>query len=154
MYGNAKDFLIPKKTPTLPSSPYGASKLASEQTIVDLAAAANPPFVVSAPRKPAAFRARMLRYFNVIGADSKTRLGENPRPDLARYGRLWTSCMNVLLGRATCIYIDPDGHRHYVHMEDEARANIGALQSMLQDTPQDAADSSQQQQKMFRFGMW
>lgn len=125
VYGNAQDFPITEDTPALPISPYGISKLAAEKNILARAADASQPV----------FRARILRYFNVVGADSKGRLGENPRPDLDKYGRLWTACMNVVFGRDPCINISKDkAYRDYVHVEDVARANIAALHNILQSS--------------------
>jgi len=137
VYGNASVFPITENTPTLPISPYGESKLASEKIILARAAAASKP----------AFRARILRYFNVVGADSEARLGENPRADSAKYGRLWTSCMNAAFGRASCVSIGRDEtYRDFIHVEDVARANIAALQNIVDNvTPDDPSSQHGQQ---------
>ena len=58
---------ITERTLTVPVSPYGKAKLTAENHLRELAS------------KHKDFHVIMLRYFNVIGADPRGRLGENPR---------------------------------------------------------------------------
>ena len=62
---------LKEDAPLKPNSPYGVAKLQAEQQI-----AAFSRFRNSIQRKP--FRFASLRYFNVIGSDSKLRLGFVP----------------------------------------------------------------------------
>lgn len=39
------------------------------------------------------------RYFNVIGSDSKGRLGEAPRPELRAHGRISGACFDAAMGQ-------------------------------------------------------
>ena len=82
-YGNPATLPITERTPTLPINPYGKAKLQAETIIRDYAKA-NKHFKVA-----------ILRYFNVIGADPKGRLGEWPRPELRQHGRVSTACYDA-----------------------------------------------------------
>ncbi len=62
VYGGQKSMAVLEDDPTLPSHPYGWSKLMDEQIIRDFARSSAMQFVI-------------LRYFNVAGADPKGHLG-------------------------------------------------------------------------------
>ncbi|MCB1800044.1 MAG: UDP-glucose 4-epimerase, partial [Gammaproteobacteria bacterium] len=65
VYGTPdSDLPIAETAPTLPQSPYGASKLMTERMLADAAAAHD-------------FRYAALRYFNVSGADPLGRTGQS-----------------------------------------------------------------------------
>ena len=122
VYGNPgrHEFPITETTQTSPVSPYGQAKLDAEA------------FIRS--KVSSNFTAKILRYFNVVGADSKGRLQERPRPELGRYARLWTACLDVVFERRPCVTLDdsletPDGTaiRDYVHVEDLVQAHLEAL---------------------------
>jgi UDP-arabinose 4-epimerase len=120
VYGNATMLpLLTEDTPTQPISQYGISKLKAEQYITSKASSGS-----------AELTAHIMRYFNVVGADPKGRLGENPRPQFDQYGRLWTQCMAVVRGQRSCVKINANQQfRDYVHVDDVARANIAALEA-------------------------
>jgi UDP-arabinose 4-epimerase len=114
VYGNAAMLpLLTEDTPPRPTSQYGMSKLKAEQYITS----------------KASLTAHIMRYFNVVGADPKGRLGANPRPQFDKYGRLWTQCMAVVRGQRSCVKINANQFRDYVHVDDVARANIAALEA-------------------------
>lgn len=69
VYGNVKNPQVSESHPTLPESYYGYTKLISEETIKNY-------------QKKFKFNYAILRYFNVIGADSKLRMGEKNKGSL------------------------------------------------------------------------
>ncbi|MBI1188587.1 MAG: UDP-glucose 4-epimerase GalE [Alphaproteobacteria bacterium] len=104
-----------------PVSPYGRSKLASEWTLNDIAAAHGLRHVI-------------LRYFNVAGADPEMRAG--PRARDATH--LIKVACEAALGRRAALQIfgtdyataDGTGVRDYIHVSDLARAHVAALRGM------------------------
>src|SRR5918993_5881059 len=66
VYGEPEEVPIPESAPTLPTNPYGGSKLAADQMIGAVAAARG-------------LAATSLRYFNVAGASG--RFGEDHHPE-------------------------------------------------------------------------
>ena len=66
VYGNPARVPVSENDPTLPMSPYGSSKLMTEIMLRDAGAAHSLPHVI-------------LRYFNVAGADPKTRTGQSSK---------------------------------------------------------------------------
>eukprot|EP00415_Alexandrium_ostenfeldii_P000860 UN0860 len=125
-YGNADKMPITEETPTHPVNPYGRAKLAAETAIRDFSSA-NP-----------SFKAVILRYFNVYGADPLGRLGEFPRPELRKQGRISTACFDAAQG-----YIDElvvygtdfptkDGTcvRDYIHVLDLVKAHVAAIPAL------------------------
>eukprot|EP00457_Paulinella_chromatophora_P003830 gb/GEZN01003838.1/.p1 GENE.gb/GEZN01003838.1/~~gb/GEZN01003838.1/.p1 ORF type:complete len:375 (+),score=39.99 gb/GEZN01003838.1/:43-1125(+) len=127
VYGSETKFPVTEDSPLLPDTPYGQTKLDAENYI---RSKASPTF-----------QAHLMRYFNVVGADHMARLGENPRPELAEYGRLWTSCVDVALKQRPYVTIfdckldTPDGTaiRDYVHVEDLVRAHVAVLKVKCKD---------------------
>eukprot|EP00457_Paulinella_chromatophora_P001140 gb/GEZN01001142.1/.p1 GENE.gb/GEZN01001142.1/~~gb/GEZN01001142.1/.p1 ORF type:complete len:1082 (-),score=33.46 gb/GEZN01001142.1/:36-3245(-) len=123
VYGSAKQLPINENSQMAPISPYGQAKLHAEEFIRSMVSPT--------------FKAHMLRYFNVIGADRKGRLGENPRPDLAEFGRLWTTCVDTAFNQRPCVPIydseldTPDGTsvRDYVDVEDLVLAHVAVLKA-------------------------
>lgn len=122
VYGNPETVPITESTLTRPVSPYGQAKLDAEKYITS--------------HVSSTFKADLLRYFNVVGADSRGRIGENPRKSLAQYARLWTSCLDVVYKRKRCVKIrdsflhTPDGTsiRDYVHVEDLVDAHLAVIE--------------------------
>lgn len=117
-YGQPKKMPVMETDPSAPESPYGHSKLMSEQILKDTAAATGLRFVI-------------LRYFNVAGADPQTRIGQRTpnathlikvacevavgkRKELTVYGTDYPT------RDGTCI-------RDYIHVEDLAGAHLSAL---------------------------
>ena len=122
VYGSPTTFPITEATVTNPISPYGVSKLEAEKYIKKRASDGT-------------LRAHILRYFNVVGAEERGRLGENPRPELAKYGRLWTAVTSVLKQRQKCVILHdstldtPDGTaiRDYIHVSDLVEAHLAVV---------------------------
>lgn len=106
---------------TLPSNPYGRTKLFIEEIIRDWSATEE--------GKSAA----MLRYFNPIGADESGLIGENPK---GIPNNLMPLILNVALGQCDDLavfgddYDTPDGTgiRDYIHVDDLARGHVSALE--------------------------
>lgn len=122
VYGIPQSVPITEDAPTAPINPYGRSKLMSEWTILD-AAAAHP-----------AFRPVILRYFNVAGADPGGRLGQcTPQAT-----HLVKVAAQAALGRREALdifgtdYPTPDGTciRDYIHVTDLAEAHVLALRHL------------------------
>jgi UDP-glucose 4-epimerase len=120
-YGEPKSVPITEDDPTLPTNPYGASKLAVDHMISSEAAAHG-------------LAAVSLRYFNVAGA--------HLTPDGAAYGErhapeshLIPLVLQVALGQRESIsvygddYPTPDGTcvRDYIHVADLADAHLLAV---------------------------
>jgi UDP-glucose 4-epimerase len=118
VYGNPDALPVDENAPTKPISPYGASKLMSEMMLHDVAAAH-------------AFKYVILRYFNVAGADPKSRTGQSTPAAT----HLIKVAVETALGMRPRIdvfgtdYPTPDGTciRDYIHVSDLARAHSAAL---------------------------
>jgi UDP-glucose 4-epimerase len=101
-----------------PINPYGTSKLMSEWILRDLAAVSD-------------FRYVSLRYFNVAGSDTQTRIGQATRQATL----LIKVACEAIVGKRPHVsiygtdYDTPDGTgvRDYIHVEDLARAHVDAL---------------------------
>jgi UDP-glucose 4-epimerase len=120
VYGQPERTPITETDPTLPTSPYGASKLAVDTTLTEFA-------------RLYGFGAVSLRYFNVAGAQRTTEgawLGERHHPETHLIPAVLAS---VAAGRHVQIFGDdydtPDGTcvRDYVHVTDLADAHQRAL---------------------------
>ena len=118
VYGNPARVPVAEDDPTVPLSPYGWSKLMTEQMLRD-ASAAHPLTHVA------------LRYFNVAGADPDLRTGlQTPGAT-----HLIKVAVEAALGRRERIdvygtdYDTPDGTciRDFIHVSDLARAHRAAL---------------------------
>jgi len=101
-----------------PITPYGQSKLMSEQMIQNVARASQ-------------LRAVILRYFNVIGAHARGLVG----PRMREPGNLVPRIIKTAFGEQDELliygndYATKDGTaiRDYVHVEDIAKAHLAAL---------------------------
>ena len=119
VYGNAQTCPCAEDSPTVPVSPYAASKMMSETMLADLELA-HP-----------AFRAVRLRYFNVAGADPYGRTGQR-NPNAAGLVKL---AVETALGQRDALdifgddYATRDGtcERDYIHVSDLAKAHLAAL---------------------------
>lgn len=122
VYGNPPTRMVTEQTPTAPVSPYGWSKLMTEQMLADVAAAYP------------SFRSIALRYFNVAGADPAGRAGQ-VTPNATHLIKL--AC-ETALGRRDALnifgtdYPTPDGTcvRDYIHVSDLADAHVCALEHL------------------------
>ena len=87
-FGSPTEFPITESTPQRPTNPYGQAKLQAEQAIV--------AFLRSRERQHVPFSAAMLRYFNVVGADPKGRMGPHLRHKAnARFPRILDAVYDV-----------------------------------------------------------
>jgi UDP-glucose 4-epimerase len=118
VYGNATRIPVREDDPTVPSSPYGSSKLMTEIMLRD-ASAAHP------------LRHAILRYFNVAGADPLGRAGQSTRGAT----HLIKVAIETALGLRPALkvfgtdYPTPDGTciRDYIHVSDLIAAHCAAL---------------------------
>jgi UDP-glucose 4-epimerase len=119
VYGNPEVNPAIEDMPKRPVSPYGASKLMTEQILADLAFA-HP-----------AFRPVRLRYFNVAGADPAGRTGQR-NPEAAGLVKL---AVETAIGKRETLEIFGDDYdtrdgtceRDYIHVSDLASAHVAAL---------------------------
>lgn len=118
VYGVPADGLATENSPTEPISPYGRSKLMSEQMLQDLA-------------RISALRYVALRYFNVAGCDGAGRVGQSTRHPTLLMKVAAEAAYGVRPHVAICgtdyPTRDGTGIRDYVHVDDLAAAHIAAL---------------------------
>ena len=118
-YGEPEYIPIDEKHPQNPINPYGNSKLMVEKIMDDYSKAYD-------------LRSVRLRYFNVAGADSKTRVGEWHNPETHLIPNILKSTLSG--GKTFEMYGDDyptkDGTcvRDYINVEDLAQAHILALE--------------------------
>jgi UDP-glucose 4-epimerase len=118
VYGNPQTVPVREDAPLEPISPYGTSKLMSEQILRDVAAAHD-------------FRYAALRYFNVAGGDPDGRTGQST----ANATHLIKVACEAALGKRDELVIfgtdyatrDGTGIRDYIHVSDLVRAHRLAL---------------------------
>ena len=117
-YGNPPVVPVTEASPVQPESPYGHSKVMSEQILRDTATASGMKYVI-------------LRYFNVAGADPEARIGQRT-PEATHLIKV--ACETAAGKRSSMsIYGDDyptrDGTciRDYIHVEDLAAAHLKAL---------------------------
>jgi UDP-glucose 4-epimerase len=120
VYGEPEEVPIPETATTVPTNPYGASKLAVDGLIGDVSRARG-------------LAATSLRYFNVAGASG--RFGEDHHPEthlipLVLHAAAGTRDSVRLFGTD---YPTRDGTaiRDYIHIEDLGRAHLMALEAAL-----------------------
>ena len=123
VYGNPERVPAREDDPTVPISPYGASKLMSETMLRDAAFAHGLRYVV-------------LRYFNVAGADPQGRTGQ-ATPQATHLIKV--ACEAALGKRAKVDVFGTDyptrdgtGVRDYIHVSDLAAAHSAALAYLRQ----------------------
>ena len=122
VYGQPDTLPIAETAATLPTNPYGASKLMSERILADYAPAYG-------------LRSISLRYFNASGADAGQALGELRDPET----HLIPRALMAVLGHITDFHVfgadfpTPDGTaiRDYIHVSDLADAHLSALELLL-----------------------
>jgi UDP-glucose 4-epimerase len=121
VYGNPDRVPVAEDAPTMPMSPYGASKLMTETMLRDAGHAHGLGFVI-------------LRYFNVAGADPKLRTGQSTR-NATHLIKVATEAALGLRPKVDVFgtdYPTPDGTgiRDYIHVSDLARAHSDALRHL------------------------
>ena len=117
-YGEPEKVPIEEDDRTIPTNPYGESKLIMEKMMKWVSLANGVRFVV-------------LRYFNAAGAVEDGAIGEDHNPET----HLIPLILQVPLGKRDCVtifgddYPTPDGTclRDYIHVIDLADAHILAL---------------------------
>ncbi len=120
-YGEPERTPILESDRTLPTNPYGETKLAIEKMLRWCDAAYG-------------IKSISLRYFNAAGAHKSGDIGEDHRPE----SHLIPIIMEAALGKRDSIHIfgddydTPDGTciRDYIHISDLAKAHILALESL------------------------
>ena len=118
VYGNPSVTPVREEAIPAPLSPYGMSKLMSEQMLRDASAAYGLNHVI-------------LRYFNVAGADPEGRHGQST-PNATHLIKV---ALETALGRRSHISIYGDDYptsdgtcvRDYIHVSDLANAHLAAL---------------------------
>ncbi len=117
VYGEPVEIPVPETAPTVPTNPYGRSKLSADRMITDEAGSHG-------------LNAVSLRYFNVAGASG--RFGEDHDPET----HLVPIALETAANRRDFVevygtdYPTPDGTaiRDYIHVEDLAQAHLLALE--------------------------
>jgi UDP-glucose 4-epimerase len=121
VYGEPDEIPILEDNQTLPTNPYGRSKLYVEQILQDCDAAHG-------------LRYTALRYFNAAGADPGGEIGEDHSPETHLIPLTLQAGMT---GRPFKIFgtdwPTPDGTclRDYIHVNDLAHAHVLALKRLL-----------------------
>ncbi len=121
IFGAMKHQKIAENHPTAPLSPYGWSKLMTEQTARDF-------------HRAYGIRYALLRYFNAAGADLEGQIGESHDPET----HLIPLVFDAVLGRLPCITVFGDQHdtpdgtpvRDFVHVSDLAEAHVMCLRHL------------------------
>ncbi len=130
VYGSPEQLPIPENAALATTSPYGATKLISENLLADVA------------RADPAWRIALLRYFNPVGAHDSGLIGEDPR---GIPNNLMPYITQVAVGKRKRLqvfgndYDTPDGTgvRDYIHVSDLAEGHVAALRHLM-----DASGSS------------
>ena len=123
VYGMPESGICQETTTQAPINPYGTSKLMVEQMLRDLSFALKD------------FRYIAFRYFNVAGADMKSRIGQQT-PNATHLIKI--AC-EVATGKRSSMkifgtdYDTKDGTcvRDYIHVDDLASAHIKGLQYLI-----------------------
>jgi UDP-glucose 4-epimerase len=119
VYGEPAKVPVLEDTARLPINPYGMSKLMSENVLIDSGKAYKD------------FKYVILRYFNVAGADGKTRIGQS----FPEATHLIKVAAETAVGKRNKMYIFGDDYptadgtciRDYIHVDDLADAHLKAL---------------------------
>lgn len=121
-YGEPEEIPIKETSPQNPVNPYGTSKFTVEKIMDDYDRAYG-------------IKSVRLRYFNVAGADSKCRIGENHNPETHLIPNILKSTFNnkktfKIFGDN---YNTKDGTcvRDYINVEDLINAHLLALKYLL-----------------------
>ena len=123
VYGKPQNIPILESDPVFPINPYGETKLAVEKMFKWFDNAYGLKYAV-------------LRYFNVAGAHSSGKIGEDHRPET----HLIPTVIQAALGKTPKLriygddYPTPDGTciRDYIHASDLADAHILALEKLIE----------------------
>ncbi len=124
VYGSPERLPIAEDAALATTSPYGATKLMSENILRDI------------ERADPAWRIALLRYFNPVGAHDSGLIGEDPR---GTPNNLMPYISQVAVGKRARLqvfgndYDTPDGTgvRDYIHVTDLAEGHVAALRHLL-----------------------
>jgi UDP-glucose 4-epimerase len=124
VYGEPEQVPIQESDRTVPTNPYGETKLAIEKMLKWAEQAHDIKHVV-------------LRYFNVAGADPDGRIGEDHRPET----HLIPIVLQVAQGKREKIMIFGDDYptedgtciRDYIHVNDLVDAHLLAIEKLKRD---------------------
>ncbi|MDQ2734289.1 MAG: UDP-glucose 4-epimerase GalE [Pseudomonadota bacterium] len=124
VYGKPERLPIKEDAPLASTSPYGATKLMSEE-ILRSVQAADPAWAIAT-----------LRYFNPVGAHESGLIGEDPR---GIPNNLMPYVAQVAVGNRAYLQIfgndydtpDGTGMRDYIHVLDLAEGHVAALRHLL-----------------------
>lgn len=125
VYGNPKRVPIEETDETIPTNPYGETKLAIEKILKWFDNAYNIKYI-------------SLRYFNVAGADKSANIGEMHNPET----HLIPLVIKTALGEREYMSIFGDDYntfdgtciRDYIHVTDLVDAHILALEKLLNNS--------------------
>ena len=123
VYGQPRTLPVREDAALDPSSPYGETKLMSENILKDV------------ERSDPAWRNALLRYFNPVGAHPSGTIGEDPR---GTPNNLMPFVAQVAAGKRARLQIfgsdydtsDGSGVRDYLHVEDLAEGHVAALKHL------------------------
>jgi UDP-glucose 4-epimerase len=129
VYGIPDEIPVKETTPLHPINPYGMSKLMSERVLIDAAQAHKDLKYI------------ILRYFNVAGASSDGKIGQN----FPQATHLIKKAAQTALGKRGYLEIygtdydtaDGTGVRDYIHVEDLAAAHLSALEYLREGNSSD-----------------
>lgn len=122
VYGNPSNLPVHEEAPLAPVSPYGWSKLMTEQILSDVSMMSDLKHVA-------------LRYFNVAGADSLGRTGQST-PNATHLIKVACEAACGKRDGLTIFgddYDTPDGTciRDYIHVSDLADVHVSALKYLV-----------------------
>jgi UDP-glucose 4-epimerase len=128
VYGTPDKLLVDESVPHYPINPYGASKAMVETVLGDITRTRDLRYIA-------------LRYFNVAGADPKTRIGQA----YLDATHLITRALKTAQGDFAKLsifgtdYPTPDGTciRDYIHVVDLANAHLLALARLMETKESD-----------------
>ena len=120
VYGDPQYLPLDENHPTVPTNPYGQTKLIVEQILQDISSADKD------------FRVVNLRYFNPVGAHESGLIGENPK---GIPNNLMPLVSEVAAGKKKSLSVyggdystaDGTGVRDYIHVMDLAEGHMAAL---------------------------
>jgi UDP-glucose 4-epimerase len=120
VYGLPESGLVTEESPTTPASPYGTTKLMSEQMLHDVAAAENLNWAA-------------LRYFNVAGAVSPTLADRGENNLIPRVFRAVTTGVRPQIFGTDYPTRDGTCIRDYIHVGDVAEAHAAVAERIARD---------------------
>lgn len=129
VYGIPDEIPVKETTSIHPINPYGMSKLMSERVLIDAAQAHEDLKYI------------ILRYFNVAGASSDGRIGQN-FPEATHLIKRAAQTVIAKRGYLEIYGTDYDtgdgtGVRDYIHVEDLTAAHLSALDYLREDNSSD-----------------